>query len=78
MEAHLCSCSARDSSIEEIFSVTTCYCSCNKVYYAIMTAYAYTKVLKYHGRTKYVDTQYHYIRDVITQREVVVKHFSTT
>jgi hypothetical protein len=39
-------------------------------------ALAYAKDPKYHGRTKHIDIRYHYIRDVIAQKEVVLKHIS--
>ncbi|KAL0322057.1 UNVERIFIED_CONTAM: Retrovirus-related Pol polyprotein from transposon TNT 1-94 [Sesamum calycinum] len=35
---------------------------------------AYAKDTKYHGRTKHIDTRYHFIRDVIAQGEVVLRH----
>lgn len=41
-------------------------------------AIAYTKDPKYHGKTKYIDTRYHYIRDIIAQGLVVLKYISTT
>ena len=39
-----------------------------------MVVLAYSKDPKYHGRTKYIDICFHYIRDIVTQREVVLKH----
>jgi hypothetical protein len=42
------------------------------------TALAYAKDPKYHGKTKHIDIQYHYIHDVVTHKEVVLKHISTT
>jgi len=41
-------------------------------------ALAYAKDPKYHGRTKHIDIQYHYIRDMVAQKEVVLKHISTS
>ncbi|KAL0445213.1 UNVERIFIED_CONTAM: Copia protein [Sesamum latifolium] len=38
---------------------------------------AYAKDPKYHGRTKHIDTIYHFIRDSIVQGEVVLKHIPT-
>ena len=32
---------------------------------------------KYHGKTKHIDVRYHYIRDMVAQGEVVLKHIST-
>jgi hypothetical protein len=43
-----------------------------------MAALAYAKDPKYHGRTKHIDIRYHYIRDMIAQKEVVLKHISTS
>jgi hypothetical protein len=39
---------------------------------------AYAKDPKYHGRTKHIDIRYHYIRDMVAQNEVVLKHISTS
>jgi hypothetical protein len=41
-------------------------------------ALAYAKDPKYHGKTKHIDIRYHYIRDMVTHKEVVLKHISTT
>ena len=41
-------------------------------------ALAYAKDSKYHGRTKHIDIRYHYIRDMVAQKEVVLKHLSTS
>ncbi|KAL0284949.1 UNVERIFIED_CONTAM: Retrovirus-related Pol polyprotein from transposon TNT 1-94 [Sesamum angustifolium] len=41
------------------------------------TAIAYAKDPKYHGRTKHIDTRYHFIRDSIAQEEVVLRHIPT-
>ena len=43
-----------------------------------MTALAYAKDSKYHGRTKHIDIRYHYIRDMVAHNEVVLKHISTS
>ena len=43
-----------------------------------MAALAYAKDPKYHGRTKHIDLRYHYIRDMIAQKEVILKHIPTT
>ncbi|KAL0307493.1 UNVERIFIED_CONTAM: Copia protein [Sesamum angustifolium] len=40
-------------------------------------AIAYAKDPKYHGRTKHIDTRYHFIRDSIAQEEVVLRHIPT-
>ncbi|OMO58188.1 Integrase, catalytic core [Corchorus capsularis] len=43
-----------------------------------MAAIAYTKDPKYHGRTKHIDMRNNYIRDLIAQKEVILKHISTS
>ena len=42
-----------------------------------MAALAYAKDLKYHGKSKHIQIRYHFIRDMITQKEVVLKHIPT-
>jgi hypothetical protein len=39
-------------------------------------ALAYAKDPKYHWRTKHIYIRYHYIRDMVAQKEVVLKHIS--
>jgi hypothetical protein len=39
-------------------------------------AIAYAKDPKYHGRTKHIDIRYHYIRDMVAQKKMVLKHIS--
>ena len=41
-----------------------------------MAALAYAKDSKYHGRTKHIDIRYHYIQDMVTHNDVVLKHIS--
>ncbi|KAF7133292.1 hypothetical protein RHSIM_Rhsim09G0157400 [Rhododendron simsii] len=41
-----------------------------------MAALAYSKDQKYHGKTKHIDMRYHYIRDMIAQKEYT-QHRST-
>lgn len=43
-----------------------------------MAALAYSKDPKYHGKTKHIDIRYHYIREMVAQNEVVLKHVSTS
>ena len=43
-----------------------------------MAALAYAKDSKYHGKTKYIDIRYHYIRDMVAHNEVALKHISTS
>ena len=47
------------------------------LYYDNMAALAYAKDLKYHGRTKHIQIRYHFIKDMITQNEVVLKRIPT-
>ena len=39
-----------------------------------MVALAYVEDPKYHGKTKHIHIIYHFVRDIITQNEVVVRH----
>jgi hypothetical protein len=48
------------------------------IYCDSTAALAYAKDPKYHGRTKHIDIRYQYIRDMIAQKEVVLKHISTS
>ena len=41
------------------------------------SALAYAKDPKYHGKSKHIDIRHHYIRDMVAQGEVVLKHIST-
>ena len=43
-----------------------------------MAAFAYAKDPKYHGKTKHIDIRYHFIHDMVAQKEVVLKHISTS
>ena len=43
-----------------------------------IVALSYARDPKYHGRTKHIDIRYHYIRDMVTQKEVVLTHISTS
>ena len=42
------------------------------------TALVVAKDLKYHGKTKHIKKRYHYIRYVIIENDVVLKHISTS
>ena len=44
------------------------------VYCDSMTALTYVKDLKYHRKTKQIQIRYHFVRDMITQNEVVLRH----
>ena len=41
-------------------------------------ALAVAKDPKYHGKTKHIKKIYHYIRDAIIEKDVVIKHISTS
>ncbi|KAL0386488.1 UNVERIFIED_CONTAM: Retrovirus-related Pol polyprotein from transposon TNT 1-94 [Sesamum latifolium] len=43
----------------------------------VASTIAYAKDPKYHGRTKHIDTRYHFIRDSIAQGEVILRHIPT-
>ena len=43
-----------------------------------LVALAQTKGPKYHGRIKHIDIRFHYIRNMVKQGEVVLKHISTS
>ena len=42
------------------------------------TALAVAKDPKYHRKTKHIKKRYHYIRDVIIKKDMVLKHISTS
>lgn len=41
-------------------------------------ALAFAKDPKYHGRTKHIEMKFHYVRDMIGKKKVVLKHISTS
>ena len=41
-------------------------------------ALAYAKDPKYHGKAKHIEFRYHYIRDMVSQWEVILQHISTS
>ena len=41
-------------------------------------ALAVAKDLKYHGKASHIKKKYHYIRDIIIEKDVVLKHISTS
>ena len=43
-----------------------------------MAALACSKDPKYHGKIKYIQIRYHYVRDMVAQKEVILKHISTS
>ena len=48
------------------------------IYYDSMAVLTYDKDPKYHGNTKHIQIRYHFVRDMITQNEVVLRHISTS
>ena len=33
---------------------------------------------EHHGKTKHIQIRYHYVRDMVAQKEVILKHISTS
>ena len=56
--------------VKTAFEPLTLYCDS-------MAALAYAKDPKYHGKTKHIQIRYHFVREMITQNEVVLKHIPT-
>jgi hypothetical protein len=38
---------------------------------------AYTKDLKYHSKTKHIDTKYNFVRDMVAKKQVYMQYIST-
>ena len=43
------------------------------LYYDSMVVLTYAKDLKYHGKTKHIQIRYHFVKEMITQNEVILK-----
>ena len=56
--------------VKTAFEPVTLYCDS-------MASLAYAKDPKYHGKTKHIQIKYHFVREMITQNEVVLKHIPT-
>ena len=56
--------------VKTAFEPVTLYCDS-------MVALAYANDPKYHGKTKHIQIRYHFVRDMITQNEVVLKYIPT-
>ena len=56
--------------VQTTFEPMTLYCDS-------MVALAYAKDRKYHGKTKQIQIRYHFVIEMITQSEVVLKHIPT-
>ena len=48
-----------------------------KIFCDSMAAIAYSKDPKYHGKTKHIQMRYHFIRDMVAQKEVIIEHILT-
>jgi hypothetical protein len=48
------------------------------LYYDNASALVYAKNPKYHGKAKHIELRYHYIRDMVSQEEVILHHISTS
>ena len=48
------------------------------IYCYSMVVLAYAKDPKYHGKTKHIQINYHFVRDMITQNAVVLRHIPTS
>jgi len=46
------------------------------IHYDSTTTLVYAKDPKYHGKTKHIDIRHQYIKDMVTQKDVVMKHIS--
>ena len=56
------------------FSITGHLDEAVVIHYDSTVAITYARDPKYHGRTKHIDIRYHFIRDVITQGQLVLRH----
>ena len=56
--------------VKDVFGPTT-------IYSDSQAAIAYVKDLKYHRKTKHIDTKNTFIRDVIAQNDVILKYLPT-
>ena len=43
-----------------------------------ISALAYAKNPKYYGKAKHIEFLYHYIRDIVSQGEVILQHIFTS
>ena len=48
------------------------------IYCDSTAALSYVKDPKYHGKTKHIQIRYHFIRDIIAKKGVILKHISTS
>lgn len=40
-------------------------------------AIAYTKYAKYHGKSKHIETKYHFVRGIVAEKNVAIRYMST-
>ena len=45
--------------------------------YDSQAAIDYTRDPKYYGKMKHIDTKYHFVRDIIAQKKIILQHIST-
>jgi hypothetical protein len=48
------------------------------LYFDSTSALVYAKDPKYYGKAKHIELRYHYIRDMVSQGEVILQHISTS
>ena len=76
----MCNSCARSCLVEEILATPRHYNPSEEavtLYSDSTTALVYAKDPKYHGKSKHIEIKYHFIRDMVAQGEVVMKHSST-
>ena len=56
--------------------IVACASETITIYCDNIATLAYAKDPKYHGKTKHINIRYHFIRDMVAQEEVVLKHIS--
>ena len=84
MEAEFITCSATTQKgvwlrrFLHNLNITNCAKEPMTIHYDSMAAIAFTKDLKYHERTKHINMQNSFIRDLIAQKEAILKHISTS
>ena len=62
----------------QIFSITAHLDEAVVIHCDSTIAIVYARDPKYYGRTKHIDTRYQFIRDIIAQGQVALRHVSTS
>lgn len=44
------------------------------IHHDSMNVLAYTRIPKYNGKTKYIQLRYYFIKDIVAQKQVTLKH----